>query len=364
MQYGHMRTLRAYRPGRTVADVVAQRGLEQAVKLSSNESAFGPLPAVLDAIDAACRDIARYPDPTCRDLRTKVAGQIGVSIGSIFVGPGSAAVLTQLSLAALESGDRVLVPWPSFELYPILTDLAGATFVPVPLVNHTCDLTAIDTTGSVRMVIVANPNNPTGTVISVAEIEALLNRTHPSTLVVIDEAYADFNVAQPESGLPQLVHRYPNLVVLRTFSKLHGLASLRIGYCVASPMVIELMNRVPPPFAVNGLALAAASASLDEAPELDRRRRATAFERDRLVVGSRALGWPVPDSGGNFVWLPCPDSVALSEGLERLGIIARALDGGLRVTVGTPEENSAFLEALNAVTAVVRTKGESICPNP
>jgi histidinol-phosphate aminotransferase len=216
----------------------------------------------------------------------------------------------------------------------------------------------------VRMVIVANPNNPTGTVIPVAEIEALLNRTHPSTLVVIDEAYADFNVAQPESGLPQLVDRYPNLVVLRTFSKLHGLASLRIGYCVASPMVIELMNQVPPPFAVNGLALAAASASLDEAPELDRRRRATAFERDRIVVGSRALGWPVPDAGGNFVWLPCPDSVALSEGLERLGIIARVLDGGLRVTIGTPEENDAFLSALRAVTNTVRTEGESTCPNP
>ncbi len=354
-----MRTLREYRPGRTVADVVAQRGLEHAVKLSSNESAFGPLPAVLDAIDAACRDIARYPDPTCRDLRTKLAGQIGVTIGSIFVGPGSAAVLTQLSLAALQPGDRVLVPWPSFELYPILADLAGATFVPVPLVDHTCDLTAIDTTVNVRMVIVANPNNPTSTVVSVAEIEALLKRTHPSTLVVIDEAYADFNVAQPESGLPQLVDRYPNLVVLRTFSKLHGLASLRIGYCVASPMVIELMNRVPPPFAVNGLALAAASASLDEAPELDRRRRATAVQRDRLVAESRSLGWPAPDAGGNFVWLPCSDATALSEGLERRGIIARALDGGLRVTIGTPEENEAFLAALTALSATVRTEGES-----
>ncbi len=364
MQYGGMRTLRAYRPGRTVADVVAQRGLEQAVKLSSNESAFGPLPGVLEAIDAACRDIARYPDPTCRDLRTKLAGQIGVSIGSIFVGPGSAAVLTQLSLAALESGDRVLVPWPSFELYPILADLAGATFVPVPLVDQTCDLTAIDTTGNVRMVIVANPNNPTSTVIPVADIEALLDRTHPSTLVVIDEAYADFNVGQPESGLPQLVDRYPNLVVLRTFSKLHGLASLRIGYCVASPMVIELMNRVPPPFAVNGLALAAASASLDEAPELDRRRGATAVERDRLVVGSRSLGWPVPDAGGNFIWLPCSDPMALGEGLERLGIIARALDGGLRVTVGTPPENEAFLRALTAIAATIRTEGDSTCPNP
>jgi histidinol-phosphate aminotransferase len=354
-----MRTLRAYRPGRTVADVVAQRGLEQAVKLSSNESAFGPLPAVLDAIDAACRDIARYPDPTCRELRTKLADQIGVSIGSIFVGPGSAAVLTQLSLAALESGDRVLVPWPSFELYPILADLAGATFVPVPLVDHTCDLTAIDTTGNVRMIIVANPNNPTSTVIPVTEIEAFLHRTHPSTLVVIDEAYADFNVAQPESGLPQLVDRFPNLVVLRTFSKLHGLASLRIGYCVASPMVIELMNRVPPPFAVNGLALAAASASLDACSELDLRRRATALERDRLVTGSRSLGWRVPDAGGNFVWLPYSDPLALSVGLERLGIIARALDDGLRVTIGTPEENDAFLTALAAVTETVRTQGES-----
>jgi histidinol-phosphate aminotransferase len=360
MQYGGMRTLRTYRPGRTVADVVAQRGLDQAVKLSSNESAFGPLPAVLEAIDAACRDIARYPDPTCRDLRTKLAEQIGVPIGSIFVGPGSAAVLTQLSLAALESGDRVLVPWPSFELYPILADLAGAFFVPVPLVNQTCDLTAIDRTANVRMVIVANPNNPTSTVIPVAEIEALLHRTQPSTLVVIDEAYADFNVVQPESGLPQLVDRYPNLVVLRTFSKLHGLASLRIGYCVASPMVIELMGRVPPPFAVNGLALAAASASLDEVSELDRRRRATALERDRLVVGSRSLGWSVPDAGGNFVWLPCSDPIALSVGLERLGIIARALDGGLRVTIGTPAENGAFLSALTAIRAIVRTEGESI----
>jgi histidinol-phosphate aminotransferase len=345
-----MRTLRTYRPGRTVSDVVAQRGLENAVKLSSNESAFGPLPTVIAAINAACNDIARYPDPTCRVLRTILAEQLGVGEDNVYVGPGSASVLTQLTLAAIEPGDNITMPWPSFELYPILADLAGATVTQVPLVEHTAHLVAIEATPNTRMIIVANPNNPTATVVPIDHIVELIERAPTSTLVVIDEAYADFDVEQPESGLPAMIHRYPNLVVLRTFSKLHGLASLRIGYCVASPEVIELMNRLPPPFAVNGLALAAAIASLGAETELDERRCITAHERDRLVCGARALGWTVPEPRGNFVWLPTHDAEAVGESLEALGIITRVLDGGVRVTIGTPSENTAFLAALARIT--------------
>jgi histidinol-phosphate aminotransferase len=345
-----MRTLRTYRPGRTMNDVLAQRGLENAVKLSSNESAFGPLPTVITAISVACSDIARYPDPTCWALRTILAERLGVGEENVYVGPGSASVLTQLTLAAIEPGDNITVPWPSFELYPILADLAGATVTQVPLVEHTADLAAIETTPGTRMIIVANPNNPTATVVPSDHIVKLIERVSVSTLVVIDEAYADFNVEQPESGLPTLVDRYPNLVVLRTFSKLHGLASLRIGYCVASPEVIELMNRVPPPFAVNGLALAAAMASLGADTELDERRRLTAHERTRLAAGARELGWIVPEPAGNFVWLPTQEATTIGESLEALGIITRVLDGGIRVTIGTPSENTAFLAALTGIT--------------
>jgi histidinol-phosphate aminotransferase len=345
-----MRTLRTYRPGRTVSDVVAQRGLENAVKLSSNESAFGPLPTVIAAISAACNDIARYPDPTCRALRTILAEQLGVGEHNVYVGPGSASVLTQLTLAAIEPGDNITMPWPSFELYPILADLAGATVTLVPLVEHTAHLAGIEATLQTRMIIVANPNNPTATVVPIDHIVELIERAPTSTLVVIDEAYADFDVEQPESGLPAMINRYPNLVVLRTFSKLHGLASLRIGYCVASPEVIELMNRVPPPFAVNGLALAAAIASLGAEAELGERRRITAYERDRLACGARALGWTVPEPRGNFVWLPTHDADVVGESLEALGIITRVLDDGVRVTIGTPSENTAFLAALTRIT--------------
>jgi histidinol-phosphate aminotransferase len=348
-----MRTLRTYRPGRTVSDVITQRGLESALKLSSNESAFGPLPTVVAAISAACNDIARYPDPTCRALRTILAERLGVGIENVYVGPGSASVLTQLTLAAIEPGDNITLPWPSFELYPILADLSGATVTQVPLVEHTAHLAAIETSPQTRMIIVANPNNPTATVVPSDHIAALIERVPVSTLVVIDEAYADFNVEQPESGLPAMIDRYPNLVVLRTFSKLHGLASLRIGYCVASPEVIELMNRVPPPFAVNGLALAAAIASLEADDELDERRRITASERDRLVCGARDLGWTVPEPGGNFVWLPTQRAAAIGESLEALGIITRVFDGGIRVTIGTPSENTAFLTTLTQITPPV-----------
>jgi histidinol-phosphate aminotransferase len=344
MHRGGVRSTVTYRYARAVDD-----GAAPSIRLSSNESAFGPLPSVVAAISHATTAVHRYPDPECTDLRAALAPRLGVPTDLIYVGPGSAAVLTQLVLATVSDGDRIVCPWPSFELYPILAQLAGGEFVRVPLRHHTVDTRAVAARldDRCRIVVVANPNNPTGTAVPPTDVVNLLGQLPPGCLLVVDEAYADFSLTAPETGLPALVAAHPNLVVTRTFSKLHGLASLRIGYCVADPAVIKSISRLPPPFAVNGLAQAAALASLAAETELDERRREMVVERDRLVAAIRRRGWEVPDPVGNFVWIPTPrHAAALGDCLEAAGILTRVFDGdGVRITVGTAADTACVADA-------------------
>ena len=193
--------------------------------------------------------------------------------------------------------------------------------------------------------MLANPNNPTGTVLPASSVVGLLDRLPADCLLVVDEAYADFSIDAPETGLPRLVLERPNLVVTRTFSKLHGLASLRIGYCVAGVPVIELLGRLPPPFAVSGLAQAAALASLAAESELAARRRETVAQRTRLVAALRGRGWIVPEPAGNFVWVAAGAAAGgLARHLEQEGILTRLFDGdGVRITVGTADDTDRVI---------------------
>ncbi|PZS26184.1 MAG: histidinol-phosphate transaminase [Pseudonocardiales bacterium] len=339
--------LKAYKPGRSPADIARELGLDAAVKLASNESAYGPLPSVLDVIAAAAAGINRYPDMAATELTTALAKHCAVSTDQVAIGCGSVGLYQQLLAAVVGPGDEVLYAWRSFEVYPILVGLSGATAVPVPLRDATHDLETMAAAvhDRTRMIFVCNPNNPTGTAVHAADLERFLDAVPDDVLVIIDEAYREF-VTDPDvpDGL-ELAAGRDNVAVLRTMSKAYGLAGLRVGYCVSAPPVIEALRKVQLPFTVSTVAQAAAVASLAAGDELLERVRATVAERSRVADALRGLGVDVPATEANFVWLSLgSDAVPFATSCEQRGLIVRPFDGdGVRVTVGAPEENDRFL---------------------
>ncbi|MDA0564692.1 histidinol-phosphate transaminase [Streptomonospora sp. S1-112] len=332
----------AYKPGRKVAGPHGR-----AVKLSSNESPYGPLPSVLAAVSAAAADLNRYPDSGAADLTAALAARFGVAEDRVAVGAGSVGLIQQLLEAVAEPGAEVLYAWRSFEAYPLLVELSGATPVTVPLRDETHDLDALAAavTDRTRLVFVCNPNNPTGTAVREPALTSFLDRMPDHVLVVLDEAYREY-VRDPE--VPDGIALYgdrPNVAVLRTFSKAYGLAALRVGFCVAHPTIAAALRKTMVPFAVNHVAQAAAVASLAAEGELLERVAATVKERERVRDALLADGWEVPPTEANFVWLRLHgDTLAFAEACEAAGVAVRAFAGeGLRVSIGTPEENDAFL---------------------
>jgi histidinol-phosphate aminotransferase len=332
----------AYVPGQL------PRGREgQAGKLSSNESPFGPLPSVREAVAAAAGHINRYPDSAATALTGTLAEHLSVPASHVALGCGSAGVLQQLLAATSEPGTQVLFGWRSFEAYPLLVQLAGATAVTVPLRADAHDLPAMADAVSPRtsLIIVCNPNNPTGTVVHTGELCAFLDRVPRDCLVVLDEAHREF-VRDPAvpSGL-DLYPDHPNLAVLRTFSKAYGLAGLRVGFLVAQPPVAGAVRKTMVPFAVNAIAQAAATASLAAEAELLKRVDAVALERTRVRGELLAWGFLVPATEANFLWLGLgPLTMDFAAACERAGISIRPFPGeGARVTIGDRSANDAFL---------------------
>ncbi|HEY0560110.1 MAG TPA: histidinol-phosphate transaminase [Frankiaceae bacterium] len=337
-----------YVPGRSEAEVAAAYGLDHVIKLASNESAHGPLPGVLERAVARATSTHRYPDTDASQLRHALADRFDLDPSRIVAGCGSVALCQQLTLSTAGPGDEVLFPWRSFEAYPVFTAVVGATPVRVPLrADFSLDLQAMAraVTDRTRLVLVCTPNNPTGPAVSAAELEAFLAVVPPRVTVVIDEAYLEY-AAGPDlpDGLA-LARRFPNVAVLRTFSKAYGLAALRVGWCYAPPALAEGLRRTSIPFAVSALAEAAAVEALQEQAEVARRATETIGERERVTAGLRAAGIAVPDSQANFVWLPLGErSVAFTDGLIRQGLITRCFAGdGIRVTLGLPAENDLLL---------------------
>ncbi|MEU9021990.1 histidinol-phosphate transaminase [Actinomadura sp. NPDC048394] len=337
----------AYKPGKVV---VSPEG--RSFKLSSNESPEGPLPSVLDAIAAAARNVNRYPDNNATALTEAIAAFCGVSADHVAVGCGSVGMTQMLLEAVAEPGTEVVYAWRSFEAYPLLVSLSGATGVQVPLKDETHDLPAMADaiTERTRLVFLCNPNNPTGTVVPRAEIEAFLDRVPEDCLVVLDEAYREYvrDDAVPD-GLTMYGDR-PNLAVLRTFSKAYGLAGLRIGYLVAHPIVAGAIRKTFLPFSVNSVAQAAGIASLEATDELLERVERTVKERDRVRGTLLADGWTVPPTEANFVWLRLGErTMEFSAACDAQGVSVRPFDGeGARVSIGSPEENDAFLAVAKA----------------
>ena len=330
---------------------MAEHGLADAVKLASNELPWAPLPSVQAAITSGAGGVNRYPDHLARELREALAGHVGLPADSIATGCGSVGLLFQLGAAYVEPGDEVVYVWPSFETYPIVTKLAGATPVPVPLRRQTIDADAV--VGAMnertRLVLLATPNNPTGTALRTDGLRRIAEAAPASCLVVVDEAYHELVTGADVPDTAGAHRDHPNVVTLRTFSKAYGLAALRVGYAIADPEVVSALDRCLWPFAVNGLGQAAALASLTEHAHDELRDvvEQVTGERARVASELRRAGWGVPDAQANFVWLPAGEaSVPLFVELEKAGVVTRPFEGvGVRVTVGDFDEGDRFLEA-------------------
>ncbi|MDG4860911.1 histidinol-phosphate transaminase [Streptomyces sp. T-3] len=323
--------------------------------LSGNESPHAPLPAVVRAISEAARGANRYPDPHCGELIAAISGRFSVPEDRVAVGPGSVAVLQMALAAAAGPGHEVVYAWRSFEAYRLLTKLAGATAVEVPLRSDgTHDLAAMAAAinDRTRLVLVCTPNNPTGTVLHRPELEAFLHRVPAHCLVVIDEAYREYVRDTEAPDALTLGPGRPNVLVLRTFSKAYGLAGLRVGYAVGHPAAITTIRKTGLPYAVNSLAQAAAVASLRARDELTARVEAVTRERDRVRAALTAQGQIVPRSEANFLWLPLAlpgQALDLAAHLAAAGVTVRPFPGdGVRVSIGSPEDNDAFVRAAAA----------------
>ncbi|MGY1825585.1 histidinol-phosphate transaminase [Blastococcus sp. SYSU DS0541] len=354
-----VQSLPAYRPGRNPADLAREIGVERAVKLASNEVAFPPLPAVVEAVNTAVAGTNRYPDNGAVVLTGALAERYGVDPAQVATGCGAVAICQELAQAYNDPGTSMAFAWRSFEMYPLLARVAGARAVQVPLVpgrpggspdTHDLEALAAALDDSTRLVFVCNPNNPTGTAVHRAELERFLDAVPAETLVVLDEAYREFVTDPRVPDGAELMRGRPNVAVLRTFSKAWGLAGLRVGYLLAEdPAVAEAVRKTHLPFSVGMVAQAAAVAALASEDEVRARCAAVVAERERLTAALRDRGLEVSDSQANFVWLPTGERTAeLAAALESRAVITRPFAGeGIRVTVGTPEEDDVFLAALD-----------------
>ncbi|GAA3807033.1 histidinol-phosphate transaminase [Cellulomonas soli] len=342
-----------YRQGRSAGD-----GGAPSHKLSSNENPYDPLPSVRDRIAEVLGRINLYPDMAGAVLVPELARLHDVDPARIVLGAGSVEVVSQLIRATTGPGEEVLFAWRSFEAYPLLVVSAGAEPVQVPLtadLAHDLPAMLAAITERTRLVIVCNPNNPTGTTVGAAALEEFLDAVPRDVVVLVDEAYREFDTSTDRPDGVALARQRDNVVVAHTFSKAYGLAGVRVGYAIAPPVVADAMRKVAVPFGVTGLAQAAAAASLEAQGELLDRVLALVAERERVVRALTAQGWDLPPTQANFVWLPTGEATDRAvEVLERHGILARAFPGeGVRVSIGRDEANTAVLAACAEILAGV-----------
>jgi histidinol-phosphate aminotransferase len=328
------------------------------VKLASNETPYTPHPQVLEAVEAQLRSLNRYPDPEKGLLRRRIAQRTGVPVGNVAVGNGSCELLLAAGDAMLEPGAELVYAWPSFSIYPHVAAMSGATAVTVPLTDdgqHDLEAMAAQVTAATRLVIVCNPNNPSATALPPATIGDWVGELPRHVAVVLDEAYVEFSTLQDPDDSLDLLGAHPNLVLLRTFSKVYGLCGLRVGYALGPESFRLGVDRVRQPFSVNSLAQAAAVEALNHQDEVERRVEQNAIERLHVESELQQRGLETTDSQANFSWvlLGDRDEDEIVDGLARQGVIVRAgkalgEEGRMRVTYGTRFENERFLSALDS----------------
>jgi histidinol-phosphate aminotransferase len=354
-----VRDLVPYEPGKPVEEVQRELGLDRVVKLASNEGPFGPFPAALEAIARSAPELNRYPDGGAYRLRAALAELHDLRFEEVAVGAGSDGLVDGLSQAVLDPGDEIVCGWPSFPSYVIDARKLGATPTTVPLKDHRYDLEAMleAITLRTKLVFVCHPNNPTGTMNTRAELDAYFERVPEHVLTVLDQAYLEY-IDDPDypDGIAEHLKAGRKVVVLRTFSKIFGLAGLRVGYALAAPAVVTALGKVRRAFDITTPAQEAALASLNHPEEIGRRRRENALQRPEVerILGDHGLT-PVGPAVANFLYCELgEDSRPLFERLLREGVIVRPTHGfggpnAVRVTVGTAEENAFLAEALDRI---------------
>ncbi len=343
-----------YVPGRPIDEVARELGIESLDKLASNECPEAPFPEVIDAIAASASGVNRYPDSSVYELSRAIARHQGVEADNVWVGSGSSEILRCAALAVGGPGTSAVFADPSFVMYRIATMVAGSRVVAVPLTDsfdHDLDamLAAID--GETTVVYVCNPNNPTGGHLSGSDVRAFVDAVPERVLVVVDEAYAEYATADDYQTFINEAPNRPNLLVARTFSKIYGLAGLRVGYGVGSPDLVAALRRTQAPFTVTTAGQDAALEALRHQGQVAQRREANARGRRTLINELSALGYSPSATETNFVYFePEANAAELGDALLHRGEIVRVLGDGVRVTVGSEVENRRFIEALNAVT--------------
>jgi histidinol-phosphate aminotransferase len=354
-------SVRPYQPGKPVEEVQRELGLDRVVKLASNEGPYGPFPEALEAIERSLLEANRYPDGGSWRLRQALAERHGVEPAEVIVGQGADGIVGSIAFASLEPGDEIVCGWPSFASYPIDAAKQGAVARLVPLRDHTYDLEAIlaQVGPRTKLVFLCLPNNPTGTTNARSELDEYFRRVPERVLTVADQAYFEYvdDPAYPDA-IEEYAKRGHRLIVLRTFSKIYGLAALRVGYGVGPAAAIGAIDKVRRPFDVVSPAQEAALASLGAPEEVDRRRRENRAGRERLERILRAHGLePVAPAVGNFLYVDLGrDSQPVFDALLRQGVIVRPLHGfgapnAIRITVGLPDELDVLDAALGRMAA-------------
>jgi histidinol-phosphate aminotransferase len=354
----YVRAISPYQAGKPIDELAREFGLDPAkiVKLASNENPLGISDSARQAMMRAASDLARYPDANGFVLKAALSEKYGVPTDWITLGNGSNDILELAAHAFLAPGLSAVYAQYSFAVYPLATQAVGARGIVVPAKDHGHDLPAMQAAiaPDTRIVFVANPNNPTGTFVNAAQVEAFLEQVPPEVIVVMDEAYNEYLAPELRFDSVQWVRRFPNLIVSRTFSKAFGLAGLRVGFGIAQPAVTDILNRIRQPFNVNSIAQAAATAALNDQAYLQKSYELNLMGYHQLTACFEEMDLQYVPSHGNFVLVKVGDAAAINLGLLRAGVIVRpvanyGLPEWLRVSIGLPEENAVFLGALRTL---------------
>jgi histidinol-phosphate aminotransferase len=345
-----------YEPGTSLEDATARAETADAIKLASNESPFPPHPAVIDAIARAAAGVHRYPDPDARALRRAIADHHETDPARVAISNGSCEILLAAALALCEPGDEILYAWPSFSIYPYLAPICGAREIRVPLGEgyvHDLDAMLEEVTAATQLLIVCNPNNPTSTHLHADRVSAFIESVPDRTTIILDEAYIEYQTNDDPDTTLDLLAGHPNVVLLRTFSKVHGLAGLRVGYALCSPQFRAAVDAVRQPFSVNELAQAAATEAIRHQDDVADRVEKNVIERVFVEEGLHQMGFVTAESQANFAWIELGDldEGEVIESLAKAGVAVRpgtplGGPGHLRVTYGTHAENARFIAAL------------------
>jgi histidinol-phosphate aminotransferase len=362
LAHPHLSAIEPYKPGRPIEEVERELGLSGTIKLASNENPLGASPAAIAAVRRAVEKIHFYPEGGAPELAAKLAAKLGVDPACLVFGNGSNELIELCARAFARGGDEIVFSADGFAIYRLVAQAIEARAVPVPARGHHHDLAAIaDAIGPrTRVVFLANPNNPTGTIFRRAQWETFVRRVPEDVLLVVDQAYCEF---VDDADYPMLLDELsarPGLVLLRTFSKIYGLAGLRIGYAVGDREVIDAVSRLRQPFNVNSLAQAAALAALDDDAHVERSRRVALEGRYTFARTLGALGVDFVPSQANFVLVEVGDGAAVTDALLRRGVIVRPMSGygmpsKIRITFGTAEQNRRCLDELASVLAEARS---------